>query len=118
MLMDAYRCTMVTISQAAEGGKAEPGTRPHGHEATKVMKSFLARSSETHGPLPRDNPNFAVFAAPERDAGTVRVGDTIAAEHVSGDCSIWAHNRARSAEAFRLDEARFWHSEGPKPAVA
>ena len=55
------------IAQAHEGDGSEAGSRPCGHEATKVMKSFLARDPTTHGPLPRDNPNFAVFACPEQE---------------------------------------------------
>ena len=30
------------------------------------MKKLLAAEAITHGPLPRDNPNFAIFAAPEQ----------------------------------------------------
>ena len=67
----------VTIAQAHEqGGRGcEPaGTRPCGHEVSQVMKAFLARDESTHGPLPKDNPNFAVFAAPDQDEGVLKVG--------------------------------------------
>ena len=55
MLMEAPRCTMVTISQAAEGGGSSftgsgaatanpvpPGTRPAAQEVHTVMKGYLA----------------------------------------------------------------------------
>jgi uncharacterized protein YcbX len=119
MLMEAYRCTMVTIAQVAEANVADDaaGTRPAGHKVSKVMKSFLAREADTHGPLPRDNPNFAVFAAPGLDESTLQEGDlvqvvgTIAS---SGARSIYEHNERQSRYRWRLDEKRFWHTEGDK----
>lgn len=120
MLMEAYRCTMVTIAQVAEANLADAvaGTRPAGLKVTKAMKAYLARGAETHGPLPRDNPNFAVFAAPGRDEGdvlhegdVVEVAETIAC---SGARSIYEHNERQSRYRWRLDEARFWHAEGEK----
>jgi len=71
-----------------------------------------------------------VFAALDQDIGTLHVGDTLKvdtlavqprAQNDSGDeneyhPTIWAYNRAQSGEEFRLDEDRFWHSTGQKPA--
>lgn len=75
-LMDAHRCTMVTVSQACEeppeSGEAAPGTRPADLELFTRMKQLLAHGDgapELYGPLPQDNPHLAVFAAPEQDKG-------------------------------------------------
>ena len=98
MLMEAYRCTMVTIAQVAEGQEVEAGTRPHGHEVTKIMKRFLAKDSDTHGPLPRDNPNFAVFAAPGVDQAILRTNDVInVCDRLESARSLWEFNERLSA---------------------
>eukprot|EP01047_Picozoa_sp_COSAG01_P077636 COSAG01_NODE_14054_length_1502_cov_0.859587_1_plen_399_part_00 len=113
-LMEAYRCTMVTIAQVAEADDAA-GTRPTGLRMTKVMKSFLARPASTHGPLPRDNPNFAVFAAPELDESTLRQGDLVVPTGtLDGARSLYEHNARLSKYRWQLDELRFWHIEGEK----
>ncbi len=119
MLMEAYRCTMVTIAQVAEPSLADDvaGTRPAGHKVSKVMKSFLSRGAETHGPLPRDNPNFAVFAAPGLDDSTLHEGDLVRVVGTlasSGARSLYKHNEQQSPHRWRLDEGRFWHTEGEK----
>lgn len=86
-------------------------------------------SRDRYGPLPRDAPNFAVFAALDQDGGTLHVGDTLRVDAVAvrrngqGGAqdqhhpTIWAYNRAKSNEEFRLDEDRFWHLTGQKVAV-
>ena len=69
---------MVTIAQAAEANETiAAGSRPTGVALTGLMKKLLARDAKTHGPLPRDNPNFAVFAAPAQDAAVLSVGDFV-----------------------------------------
>jgi uncharacterized protein YcbX len=113
VLMDAYRCTMVTIAQAAE---MQPGvvagSRPQGLELMSVMKKRYGCKPATHGPLPKDNPNFAMFAAPEQDEAVVRVGDEVSVVATIGEApSSWAYNEQRSSEAFTFDETvRFWTS--------
>lgn len=77
--------------------------------------------------MPKDAPNFAVFAALDQDIGTVHVGDILKVDVVAvqsrdqkaggeGECypTIWAYNRAESREEFQLDDNRFWHSTGQK----
>jgi hypothetical protein len=81
------------------------------------MKSFLSTEAETHGPLPRDNPNFAVFAAPGLDESTLHEGDLVEVAGTlasSGARSLYKHNEQQSRYRWRLDEARFWHVEGEK----
>ena len=116
ILMEAYRCTMVTIAQAAEAPKVDAGSRPQGLKLTNTMKAFLARGAETHGPLPRDNPNFAVFAAPEQDSAVLKLGDTLRVKGtIDGAAkSIFAYHEARGPETFTLGEDRFWTSQGRK----
>ena len=74
----------------------------------------LARETDTHGPLPRDNPNFAVFAAPEQDAAVLKLGDTVRVTgRIDGAAkSIFAYHEARGPEVFTLGEDRFWTSQG------
>jgi uncharacterized protein YcbX len=111
MLMDAYRCTMVTIAQLAEG---EPGivagSRPQGLKLTKVLKEIAPSKPATHGPLPREDPNLAIFAAPEQDEALVRVGDELSVlETIDRSAgSIFAHNEAHMALGLWLDVDRFW----------
>eukprot|EP00928_Gymnodinium_smaydae_P090051 TRINITY_DN73901_c0_g1_i1.p1 TRINITY_DN73901_c0_g1~~TRINITY_DN73901_c0_g1_i1.p1 ORF type:complete len:412 (+),score=39.15 TRINITY_DN73901_c0_g1_i1:47-1282(+) len=117
MLMDAYRCTMVTIVQAPEAvpGVAEAGSRPQGQKLLPVMKKWYGGKPETHGPLPRDNPNFAVFCAPDQDEAVLRVGQVLTIDETTGGApSIYAYNEKRSHEKFELGEDRFWRSQGPK----
>lgn len=117
-LMDCYRCSMVAVVQAAESGD-RAGERPNGLEPLRRLKDLLRRDADTHGPLPRDAPNLAVYAAPDATGGVVRVGDEVAVlDTVAAPAaSIWAHNVARHPETFSLDDDRFWHSEGPKRAA-
>lgn len=117
MLMDAYRCTMVTIVQAPEAvsGVVEAGSRPQGQKLLPVMKKWFGGDPKTHGPLPKDNPNFAVFCAPDQDEAILRVGDVLGiSETTGGASSTFAYNEKRSPEAFELGEDRFWRSRGPK----
>merc|ERR1712153_55696 len=101
---------MVTIAQDAEAAHGrEAGSRPQGVKLTNLMKSFLARDPSTHGPLPRDNPNFAVFAAPDQDAATLSVGDALRVRGTIQDAapepekSQFAYNQRRAPQAFRLN---------------
>lgn len=126
-LMDDYRCTMVTIDQN-EGPSC--GTRPHGHEPFMVLKKYRGNVVETHGPVARDNPNFAVYAGLDetfrmRDMAkiapgvseekVVRVGDVVEViEEIGGYSSIWRYNEAEATEKFSMTEDRFWVCEGPK----
>ena len=120
MLMEAYRCTMVTIAQAAEAPAVEAGSRPDGPlKLFKLMKQLYARDSASHGPLPRDNPNFAVFAAPDQDAATISVGDALRVCGAIQDAapepekSQFAYNERRAPQAFKLNGDRFWDLLGP-----
>ena len=107
---------MVTIAQASE---ARPGERPDGHAVLKTMKGFLGKDAASHGPLPKDSPNFAVFAAPGDVVGVqIRIGDAAEPTPIGSFApSIWSYNRARHPEDFALDDRRFWSSVGPKRAA-
>jgi hypothetical protein len=74
-LMDDYRCTMVTIDQ--EPGES-CGTRPNGHEPFVTLKKYRQNNPETHGPVARDNPNFAVYAALEGGILKFNINEKIA----------------------------------------
>ena len=122
-LMEAYRCTMITIAQAAEAPSYEAGSRPHGPMSLfKLMRSLTARDASSHGPLPRDNPNLAVFAAPDQDEAVLRVGDLVRVRgtiHEARAPSIFKYNEAKATEQFTFDEeARFWVSGAPKQPSA
>ena len=114
---------MITIAQAAEAPSYEAGSRPHGPMSLfKLMRSLTARDASSHGPLPRDNPNFAVFAAPDQDEAVLRVGDLVRVRgtiHEARAPSIFKYNEANATEQFTFDEeARFWVSGAPKQPSA
>jgi len=97
VLMDCYRCTMVTIEQSH---CAEQGTRPSGLEVTAQLKKIRCCPATTHGPLPQ-----------------LRVGDavTIAGRiEDAGSPSIYCFNLDQNEHQFEINEDRFWVRTGPK----
>jgi len=129
VLMDCYRCTMVTIEQSH---CAEQGTRPSGLEVTAQLKKIRVQltpacmlsvwfdvccPATTHGPLPREDPNVSVFAVLDQESAQLRVGDavTIAGRiEDAGSPSIYCFNLDQNEHQFEINEDRFWVRTGPK----
>merc|ERR1712166_348997 len=92
VLMDCYRCTMVTIEQS---NTPQQGTRPAGFEVTAKLKQLRTAPEATHGPLPRDDPNLSVFTVLDQENGQLNVGDAVTIVECIGDTgasSIYEYN--------------------------
>merc|ERR1711907_585931 len=101
-----YRCTMVTIEQRPT---AQCGTRPFGQVISSVLKSFRTFDESTHGPLPRTDPNFGVFATLDQESAAVlRVGDLVSPTGIGSAKSIYAYSLAASLYSMTFNENRFW----------
>lgn len=110
MLMQDYRCTMVTIEQ---NDGTQCGRRPSGREVQDVLREYRVSPPETAGPLCRDAPNFGVYAAVD-EGGRVTVGDEVVpTRQLAGAPSIYLFNRHRLGTGrYRMTADRFWEPVG------
>ena len=107
VLMEAFRCTMITIDLAT-------GQRPHGFELTKILKGFRTVNDsrlESEPPM-KLGPSFAMYFTLDSEHSSCRwdVGTKVRIEaNLAQDCvSVYAHNKAASPDSFTPVPAAEW----------
>eukprot|EP00658_Telonema_sp_P-2_P025685 TRINITY_DN20344_c0_g1_i2.p2 TRINITY_DN20344_c0_g1~~TRINITY_DN20344_c0_g1_i2.p2 ORF type:complete len:107 (-),score=24.46 TRINITY_DN20344_c0_g1_i2:221-541(-) len=102
-MMDCYRCVMVTIEQ--QGPRS--GERPSGLQLLRRLKDFRVMPASSHGPLPRSDPNVAMFAALDGESGGICEGEEVLIETSvsSPQTTVW---QCRKKEGWDLTDDRFW----------